>query len=339
MSRDPTTRPNKSNVQLMCPHKMPPRLLPRGHDLPTSIEECLHMVSDIIQKYNDAEEGEEPQEGDYLKAMDLLKRINDLRIGAGVSHNQQNRIQTVTRVVIQWRERDTVHPSPSRVALSAVQEMEKKANYLLCPFCSTLVKDSYAMVRHTKRPSCKTAAIIKAIKPVSHLLMERVNLRNENTDLRLPFLVTLSFIFLRAEPCIRRPKPDGSVPTWYGKPFPQRLLPRRLWNSIWDPRGYFLDNEMKCPRDPTRMLVYTPNMFCGKIYVRPYMERHTLANSPWLDLRFISPFHTPSVLSSSFNFETYQRAMANPNGKHPWNFVMSIDVENEERERDAGGWI
>lgn len=314
---------------------MPPRLPPRGYDLPTSIEECLHMVGEIIQKYNDAEEGDEPQEGDYLKAMDLLKRINDLRQTVPHAHSQHApHIQTVTQVVIQWRERQTLRSAPSRISISAVSELERKADFLICPFCSTMVKDQYAMVRHTKRVSCKTAAFVKAIRPISHSLMERVNFLNGNTDLRLPFLVTLSFIFLRAQPCIRRPKPDGSVPTWFGKPVPQRLLPKRLWHSIWNPRGYFHDDHMTYPKDPTRMLVYCPSMFFGKVYTKPYMERQSLANSPYTDLKPQTP-----LVFSSFSWETYQRALANPNGRHPWNYVMSIDMEDEERERDGSGWI
>jgi len=315
------------------------RLALRGSNLPTNIEECLHMLSAIIQKYNDQDEGDMPQEVDYLEAMDLLKRINDLRLngssgrGAAVGPNAVARIQTVTQVVIQWRERQTFRPPLERIQSgSAITALSLQVGFLECPICHHMVKDRYALTRHQKRITCKSVALAQSISPKTMDLIRRLNekFKSEHVDacIRTPFLLQLSPIFLRAQPIIRRPKSDGSVPLYNKKPFPQRLLPKMLWNSIWDHRCSFHDEACLFPKDGRRMLIYSPDMFAGKVYPRPYMERKSLTQYPFTGLDLPHP-----RIFTAYALETLADLWG------PWSLRLCIDVADDEREGDLSGWV
>lgn len=314
---------------------MQARPAPRGSNLPGNIEACLHMLSAIIQKYNDQDEDDAPQENDYLQAMDLLKRINDLKLqpSAAVSANQQQTIRTVTQVVIQWRSRETGHVPRQRVqTASIVSELEAKSLYLECHICQHLVKDRYALARHQKRLTCRQVAILKSYTPRMRALVERLNVKNLHASpvgscvISDAFLLSISWLCIRSEPIIRRPKADASVPLYNHKPFPQRLIPKRLWNSIWDPRGYFHDELFMCPKDSKRMLVYDPSMFMGKVYPKPHMPRKSLTTWPFVPLKPV----VPQV------FTTYQFTSFRDDG--PWSYWamrMSIDVADDEECGEA----
>ena len=306
---------------------MQARLLPRGHDLPGNIEECLHILGDIIQKYNDADEENLPQENDYLKAMDLLKRINDLKgvrpVATGWQNQAQNQqIQVLTRVVIQWRERETLALAPSRAGLSSIRQIENKSNYVTCSICSHLVKDHYSLVRHQKRTSCKTVGVMKKVqdgKCWRLVCLLNANRKSfEDIQIRDAFLVALSFLFLRAQPVIRRLKADGSIPSYNKKAFPQRLIPKMLWNSLWDPGSYFFDRECLYPKDKTRMLMYDPSMFTGKVYPRVHMERQSLTQWPYSNISTIRP-----CIMTTYQLQNYKE------GHGYWTQLMTIDVDDE----------
>ena len=312
---------------------MSARLPPRGSELPNNIEACLQMLSEIIQKYNDQDEEDEPQEVDYLKAMDLLKRINDIKgqpAAAVVPANQQRTIQTVTQVVIQWRERETSALPIQRLQLaSAAQVLEKQTQYEECPICHHLVKDVYSLSRHQKRITCRRIRLLKTMSDKFKTFIGRVNTRLllslpvDSCVISEAFLLSLSFIHLRAQPIIRRPKPDNSVPLVNGKPFPQRLLPKMLWKSIWDPRGSFHDEAFLFPKDSKRMLVYDPSMFWGRAYPRQHMERKTLTSWPFTRCSPIMP-HT----LSAYQFQTWRDSGTWNN----WSMVMVVDVADDEHD-------
>jgi hypothetical protein len=312
---------------------MSARLPPRGSDLPTNIEACLQLLSAIIQKYNDQDEDDEPQENDYLQAMDLLKRINDIKgqpAAVVVPVSQQRVIQTVTQVVIQWRERETGSVPSARLQLaSSMKALEMQTEYEECPFCHHLVKDKYAMARHQKRITCKQAAILGSIPAKYHAFIGRQNTRllqavpANSCVISEAFLLSLSFMFARAQPIIRRQKPDMSVPQKNGKSFPQRLLPKMLWKSIWDPRGAFHDEAMTCPRDSTRILIYDPSMFVGTVYPKQNMERKSLTAWPFTRLTLVFPIV----------FTGWQLSLYNDGG--PWgqySQMLSIDVADDEED-------
>ena len=263
---------------------MTARLPPRGSSLPSNVQECLHMLSSIIQKYNDQDPEDVPQEVDYLQAMDLLKRINDIGCSTAM---QSTQVRTINTVVVQWRERQTNHRERQTQQLKS----EQMKQYITCEICGHFVKDGYAYTRHKKRLSCIRVSIIRKmpakVRNLIHNLNTKMLAKEERDDHYLAyfiseaFLVELSLIHLNAQPKIRRPQgPDGRIPLLNKHPFPQRLIPERLWNSLWDPRGYFLDDKMTVPRDPRRMLVYDPSMFFGKIYVKHDMFRRSLVVSP-----------------------------------------------------------
>lgn len=308
----------------------PARLAPRGSNLPANIEECLHMLSAIIQKYNDQDEEDAPQENDYLQAMDLLKRINDLKLqpSSAMSSNQQQIIRTVTQVVIQWRSRET-HNVPRIRAQSAsiVSELEEKSSYLECCVCQRLVKDRYSLLRHQKRISCKQVGLLKSFSVRVKALVSKLNIQlldatpSGSCLISDAFLLSLSWLCERAQPVIRRPKPDNSVPLLSNKPFPQRLLPKMLWNSIWDPRCSFHDEALLWPKDSKRMLIYDPSMFFGKVCPRKEMARQSL--TAWPFSRLLPPM---PIVFNAYNFQRYT-------GEGCWNtwaMRMSVDVADDE---------
>ena len=310
-----------------------PRLAPRGSELPSNIEACLQMLSEIIQKYNDQDEDDEPQEVDYLLAMDLLKRINDIKglpAAAVVPAGQQRIIQTVTQVVIQWRERETTALPLQRLQLaSSAQVLQKQSQYEECSVCHHLVKDAYSLSRHMKRISCKRIGILKSMTDKFKAFIGRLNVkfvtasRDDPCVISEAFLLSLSFLHMRAQPIIRRPKPNHSVPLVNGRPFPQRLLPKMLWKSIWDPRGSFHDEAFLFPKDSKRMLVYDPSMFFGRAYPRENMERKTLTAWPF----------TRCVAPSVQIWTTYQLQNWKDSGPWGgWSMVMVVDVADDEEE-------
>lgn len=275
--------------------------------MPNNIEACLHLLSAIVQKYNDVDPNDMPQEVDYLQAMDLLKRINDIKTTPhGVAVAAQ--VQTITQVVVQWRERQTAQNSFVQVSLHGDLEMQL-SGYTACPICGQLVKDKYALHRHQKRASCMRASVVLGVcsDPKQSAMMKRMNakllsdergvqlplilLHPEMADVRISpaFILALTTIFRNAQPVIRRAKDDHSVQLHRGRPFPQRLLPKMLWNSMWHPSAYFHDDAYLCPKDNSRMLMYDPSMFYGKVFPRLSMYRHTLTTFPFTLLRPACP--------------------------------------------------
>jgi hypothetical protein len=274
-----------------------PRPAPRGANLPANIEECLQLLCGIVQKYNDNDPDDAPQENDYLQAMDLLKRINDIKGAGGHSVAQQAQIRTVTQVVVQWRERETHHVPRAQLQLSNTGAVAAMKGFITCDVCNHMVKDDYAMARHKKRITCIRAGIVAGFSAKLLRLVHAVNTRVRACTLDValsccvlqPFLLELSLILKNAQPIIRRPKPNGSVPLYRKRPFPQRLLPKMLWNSLWDPRGYFHDVAMIYPKDPQRVLMYDPSMFCGKIRIPADIYRRTLTHVGSVNLRLPEP--------------------------------------------------
>lgn len=308
------------------------RPAPRGSNLPNNIEACLQMLCGIIQKYEDNDPNDPAQENDYLQAMDLLKRVNDIKSlqgGAAVPVAQAARIQTVTQVVVQWRERETHHVPRPQLQLGNIGAVSGMRGFITCDICNHMVKDEYALARHKKRITCIRAGIVAGFSAKLLNLVHAVNTRARECNLYTalsccvgqPFLLELSLILKNAQPIIRRPKPNNSVPLFRKRPFPQRLLPKKLWNSIWDPRGYFHDVAMIYPKDPQRVLLYDPSMFCGKIRITQDMYRHSLCHFGAVMLRLPEPRVWTGY------------TLANWTEEGPWGDMslrMCVDVEEED---------
>lgn len=301
------------------------RPAPRGADLPGNIEGCLQMLCAIIQKYEDKDPEDPAQENDYLKAMDLLKRVNDIKSanGGGMPVAQAAQIRTVTQVVVQWRERETHHVPRPQLQLSNTGAVASMKGFITCDVCNHMVKDEYALSRHKKRITCIRAGIVAGFSAKLIRLVTKVNTTRLFCECRIedPFLLELSLILKNAQPIIRRPRPDNSVPLYRKRPFPQRLLPKKLWNSLWDPRAYFHDDALVYPKDPQRMLLYDPTMFCGKIRIHHDMYRHSLSHSSSIVLRMPEP----RIWTAYF--------LANWKEEGPWgdfSMRMCIDVQEED---------
>ena len=308
------------------------RPAPRGADLPANIEGCLQMLCAIIQKYEDKDPDDPAQENDYLKAMDLLKRVNDIKSasgGAAVPVAQAAQIRTVTQVVVQWRERETHHVPRPQLQLSNTGAVAAMKGFITCDICNHMVKDEYALSRHKKRITCIRAGIVSGFSVKLMKLVTAINKKVPSSMdpaytyyIGTPFLLELSLVLKNAQPIIRRPRPDNSVPLYRKRPFPQRLLPKKLWNSLWDPRAYFHDDALVYPKDSQRMLLYDPTMFCGKVRITHDMYRHSLSHSCNIVLRMPEP----KVWTAY--------TLANWKEEGPWGDMsmrMCIDVQDEEK--------
>lgn len=279
------------------------RLPPRGSNLPGNIPDCLHLLTEIVSKYNDADPDDPPQENDYLQAMDLLKRINDIRpsgfgIPAAGGGAAANASPAIPQIVIQWRQRATFHHQQPAIDLADDLAMSL-AGYVNCPKCGRMLKDRYALQRHQKRAACLRASVLVAANGNTQFqrFLARVNLKIMSDErgqrqmefsrfperacvrISIGFVAAMAQIHKEAQMVVRRPKSDYSIPLLHNRPYPMRLLPQMLWDSLWNPSSYFWDAAFVCPKDDRRVLMYHPGMFVGKMKTPPNIFRVSLCQA------------------------------------------------------------
>lgn len=212
----------------------------------TDITALLGSLLGIIEKYESNNPDDPPNEGDYLLAMNTLKALNDRKGYFGPAHNQ---------VVIQYRERIRRHRQLHELSLRHCSWWLKKlASYILCSQCGAMLADEYALNRHNKRAACMEGRVrLEYLAPKFQARVLKWNARG--CDVNFPLVMSLQQMHRCARMQVAN-KGALDFPAGY-KLIPRRFLPTKLWESMWCATSQ--------TRNPDRALVYTCDMFVGRM--------------------------------------------------------------------------
>ena len=217
--------------------------------LPNDVTSLLSILMEVMEKTQDPENP--PNEGDYLKSMNVLKALNDRKDRFGASQ---------VRIVEMWRERLRERPDARMERLFSdflPWSSKKDEGYKKCPNCGTLCVDEYAVARHMKRPVCYENVV--RIYFYSEKIQKRLMgfWRRGFIELDLAFFQSIAKIHAAARlQVVRLGTSRHDIPQ-DRRLIPRRIIPVKLWESMWSPAAQSLDRN--------RALVYEPDMFCGRL--------------------------------------------------------------------------
>lgn len=205
----------------------------------------LAALMEIISKYEDKDPENPPNEGDYLRACNTLKALND---------RKSNFTSIQRQIVVTVRERIRRVPVLSDITFRHAEWMLKKQmEYMTCDVCGSQLKNEYALTRHKKRPTCREMNARKFF--FSERFQKRLaKWKAKGVVLDFPFIAAMWELHRGAAPRLFiLPEPARDV-TWNSNMIPRRFIPRMLWESMWC-------NEAQSV-NPKFCFKYDPDMFC-----------------------------------------------------------------------------
>lgn len=217
--------------------------------LPSDVTSLLGILMDVMEKTQDPDNP--PNEGDYLKSMNVLKALNDRKDRFGAAQ---------VRIVEMWRERirERADVRMERLFTQFLPWATKKQEgWKSCPACGTLCAGEYAVSRHMKRATCYENVV--RIYFYSEGVQKRVAAwwGRGYQGIDLAFYQSMAKIHAAAKlQVVRLGDARHDIPH-DRRLLPRRIIPVKLWESMWSAGAQQLD--------PNRALVYHPDMFCGRM--------------------------------------------------------------------------